>query len=214
MTTITAWTLNEAPDGSPLANASPSDIDMERCDAVLRLNASARRYSVEAVRADIATAHRLAIAALANVHDDAATWRHVAPGDLVPPPAAPVPERIDTDAIRPGDPRWTAEAEAMLALAGFVPDAPEPDRRAARERLIASALAEGWTIRRLGHAILTERAEAAERIGLISTAHTISDADLAAGYALGGEPDPAEVWRRVARPPGPGEVSNATREGF
>jgi len=211
MTTITAWTLNEAPDGSPLANASPSDIDMERCDAVLRLNASARRYSVEAVRADIATAHRLAIAALANVHDDAATWRHVAPGDLVPPPAAPVPERIDPDAIRPGDPRWTAEAEAMLALAGFVPDAPEPDRRAARERLIASALAEGWTIRRLGHAILTERAEAADKTHI--DPKTVPDQRDPIAARLG-QDDSASVWQRVTRPPREREVTNATRAGF
>jgi hypothetical protein len=208
-TTITTWTLNEASDGSPLVNPAPSDLDLERADAVVRINAAAHRYAAEAVRADVATARRLAAAALANVHGDGATWQHVAPGDLVPPPAAPVPERLDPDAIRPGDPRWTAEAETFLVMGGFGRDA-EPDRQAARERLVAAALAEGWSLRRLGHAILRERAEASEALGVIDPRHTLDQRDPLAPA------DPGEVWQRVTRAPKPGEttVSAAMRAGF
>jgi hypothetical protein len=97
----------------------------------------------------------------------------------------------------------------MLTLGGFGTDA-EPDRRATRERLIAEALARGWSIKRLGHAILTERAEASDALGLIDPRHTINDRDLAASM-IGGQPDPAEVWQRAIRAPKPGEVTNASR---
>jgi len=210
MTDTIVWTINEAPDGSPLVNASPSDIDMERADAVARLNPSACRCAVEAVRADVTTAQRLAAAALANVYGDAATWQHVRPDDLVPAAEPAEPERPDRGTIRPGHPAWTAEAETLLAIGGFGRDA-EPDRHAARERLIARALAEGWSLRRLGHAILRERAEAADATH-ISALHVPDQRDPVAARL--GHDDSASVWSRVARPPGPGEVTNATRAGF
>jgi hypothetical protein len=209
-TPITTWTVNAAPDGSPLVSASPTDIDMERADAVLRINASARRYAVEAVRADVATGRRLAATALANVFPDANAWQHVRPGDLVPaapaePPAKqPQPEPLDAAAIRPDHPRWAAEAAELLQL-GYR-DADE--REAAREKLVKAALAEGWSLRDLGHAILREQAEAYERTYVSPLQHRSDDAQ------FGAEPDPATLWQRVTRPPAPGEVTNATRRAF
>jgi len=118
-------------------------------------------------------------------------------------PAAPVPERLDPATITPGHPAWAAEAAELLRL-GF----PDPEaREAARERLIRRALAEGWSLRRLGHAILTERAEASEATR-IDPRHVVDQ------RAPGAEPDPNAVWGRVARAPRPGEVTNATRGTF
>jgi hypothetical protein len=205
-TNITTWTVNEAPDGSPLANAAPSDIDMERADAVVRINASARRYAAEAVRADIATARRLAAAALANVYGDAAAWQHVRPGDLAPPPAAPQPERHDPDAITPADARWARLAEETLT-AGLTLY-PEEERAAARERLVSRALAANWSLRELGREMLRERAEAADRTH-VSALHAPDQRDPIA-LALG-QDDSASVWERVQRQPQPGEVTNASR---
>jgi hypothetical protein len=200
-TNIVAWTINEAPDGSPLANASPSDLDLERADAVVRFNAAARRYAAEAVRADVRTAERLAAAALANVYGDAATWQRVAPGDLIPAPAAPEPP--DPETITPADPRWARLAEETLA-AGLTLY-PEEEREAARARLIQRALAANWSLRELGRAILAERAEASDALGPIDPRHALDQRDPLAPA------DPGEVWGRVTRPARPGEVTNAAR---
>jgi hypothetical protein len=133
----------------------------------------------------------------------------IRPGDLAAPPAAP--ERLDLETIRPGHPAWTTEAETLLRLGGYVPD--DPDVRAAREALVSRALAEGWSLRALGRAILTERAAASEALGPITTAHAIGDDQLAAGYALG-DPPADRLWARVTRPARQGEVTNATRGTF
>ncbi len=215
--TILTWALNEAPDGSPLAKAAPSDVDLERADAVLRLNPSARRYAAEAVRADVTTARRLAAAAIANAYGSAAaSWQHVAPADLLPPaPAEAAPERLDLGAVTPGHPRWAAEAREMLRVAALDPHDPrtDPERQALGRRMIERALAEGWTIRRLGHAILTDAAERADAAHVDPRWHAPAPDPIA--LATGTAPtDHATLWRRVTRPPEPNEVTNASRRAF
>lgn len=210
--TILTWVLNEAPDGSPLAKAAPSDVDLERADAVLRLNPSARRYAAEAVRADVTTARRLAAAAIANAYGSAAaSWQHVAPADLLPP----APERLDLGAVTPGHPAFAAEVREMLKAGGIDPDDPraDPERQALGRRMIERALAEGWTIRRLGHAILTDAAERADAAHVDPRWHAPAPDPIA--LATGTAPtDHATLWRRVTRPPEPNEVTNASRRAF
>jgi len=73
-------------------------------------------------------------------------------------------------------------------------------------------LREEWTIARLGIEILRARAEDCDR-RKISALRVIDQTDPIA-LAFGGWPDPATLWRRVTRPPEPGEVTNATRGTF
>lgn len=204
---ITTWTITKAPDGAPLINSSPTDVDLDRADAVLRFDLATHRYAIEAARADLATAERLAAAALANVDDGATTWHRVRPGDLVREPASESARERNRDAILPGDPRWTAEAMTLLEL-GY-PD--HEAREAARERLIARALAERWSLKQLGHAILREKAEAQDETHVWAL-HVIDMKDPIAARL--GKDDSANVWKRVIRPPREGEVTIAMRGGF
>ncbi len=210
--TILTWVLNEAPDGSPLAKAAPSDVDLERADAVLRLNPSARRYAAEAVRADVTTARRLAAAAIANAYGSAAaSWQHVAPADLLPP----APERLDLGAVTPGHPAFAAEVREMLKAGGIDPDDPraDPERQALGRRMIERALAGNWSVRELGKQILRERAERADATH-VSALHVVDQPDPVSIAVGQSRIDHATLWSRVTRPPEPGEVTNATRRGF
>lgn len=206
--TITTWAVTTDRDGSPLILAADPNAEEARAAlALVRLNPAAKRYAVEPVGAtDHGFAARLAREAVAAAFAGGAEWTRVRPGDLAPAPAAPVPERIDPSAITPADPRWTRLAEETLT-AGLTLY-PEEDRAAARERLVSRALAEGWSLRRLGHAILTERADAADAAHV--DAKSVPDQRDPIALALGQDTS-ADVWQRVQRHPKPGEVTNASR---
>jgi hypothetical protein len=204
-TTITTWAVTADRDGAPLILAAEPNAEEARTAlALVRLNPEARRYSVEPVGVtDHGFAARLAREAIAGAFQGGADWTRVRPGDLAPPPSPPQPERRDPDAIRPGHPAWARLADETIK-AGLTLY-PEEDRPAARETLIARALAASWSLRELGRAILTERAEASEALGPIDPRHTIDQRDPLMPA------DPSEVWGRVTRAPKPGEVTNASR---
>jgi hypothetical protein len=212
--TITTWAVTADRDGLPMILASdPNQEEVASALALVRLNPTAKRYTVEPVGvADHGFAARLAREAVAAAFAGGAAWERVRPGDLVPAPEpvrqpASQPERLDPGAIRPDHPRWAAEAAELLKL-GYK-DADE--REAAREKLVKAALAENWSLRDLGHAILRDRAAEYERTYVSPLQHRSDDA-LAA--ALFGADTSADVWARVTRPPEPGEVTNATRRAF
>jgi hypothetical protein len=203
-TNITTWAVTTDRDGAPLILAAEPNAEQARAAlALVRLTTAAKRYAVEPVGVtDHGFAARLAREAIAAAFQGGAEWTRVRPGDLAPPPAAPVPERHDPDAIRPGHPAWARLADETIK-AGLTLY-PEEDRPAAREKLIRLALREGWSLRRLGHAILTERAEASEATR-IDPRHVVDQRDPLAPA------DPGEVWGRVTRAPRPGETTNAAR---
>lgn len=212
MPDISAWSITTDRDGNPMILAADPNAEEARSAlALVRLNPAAKRYSVEPVGiTDHGFAARLAREAVAQAFQDGAEWTRVSPGDLVPaePPAAPKPERIDYSAITPGNPMWAAEARTLLDM-GLPPD--REDLASVRERLRDQALAESWSLKRLGAAILRERAEAADATH-VSALHTIDMRDPIS--LMLGQEDAASVWMRVMRPPRAGEVTNATRAGF
>jgi hypothetical protein len=214
---IHVWTITAAPDGSPRANERPLPRDLEACDAAMRLNPSTRRHSVEAVRTDVATARRLAAEVLRAARPDAASWREVPHDDLAAPPPPTPAERIDIGAATPSDPQWPAEARAMLAIGGYDPDDPsaDPEVRETARTLIERALRESWSIRELGRAVLTARADAQDALGPIDPRHALPNVDPVA-FASGAADTRASVWNRVIRAPDRerGELTNATRRAF
>jgi hypothetical protein len=213
-TNIVTWAVAADAAGSPVILAA--DPNAEECrDALVlvRLNPTAQRYSIEPVGVtDAVFAARLAREAVAAAFEGGADWARVRPGDLVPEPAAPAPERIDLGAITPAHPRWAAEARTMLAIGGFDPDDPrvDPDRAEAGRRLIAEALAGGWTIKRLGHAILREAAERQDATHIDPEWHRSVPDPIA--LATGMQPDPATLWSRATRAPRQGETTLAERQ--
>lgn len=210
---ITTWAVTTDRDGAPMILAAqPSAEEAAAALALVRLNLAAKRYSVEPVGVtDHGFAARLAREAVAAAFQGGAEWTRVRPAELVPaaPPAdapQPEPERLDRGAVRPGHPAWAAEAAALLEVGYEDQEA----REAARERLIPAALAGDWSIRELGHAILRERAEAADRTHV--SALCVPDQRDPIALALG-QDTTASVWARVQRAPAPGEVTNDQRIG-
>jgi hypothetical protein len=216
-TTILTWAVTADAAGSPVIIASDPNAE-ERRDALalVTLNPAAKRYAVEPVGiADPGFAARLAREAVAAAFEGGADWTRVRPADLVlPEPAPPPAERIDLGAITPAHPRWAAEAREMLRLGNIDPDDPraDPDRAEAGRTLIERALAEGWTIKRLGKQILREAAERQDATHVDPKWHRSVPDPIA--LATGAQPDPATLWSRVTRAPAPGEVTNATRRTF
>jgi len=217
-TNVITWAVTADAAGLPVIVAS--DPNAEECRsalALVRLNPASKRYSVEPVGVtDAVFAARLAREAVAAAFEGGADWTRVRPGDLVPEPAEPKPtKRVDLSAATPAHPRWAAEARTMLAIGGFDPDDPraDPERAEAGRRLIGEALAGGWTIKRLGHAILTEAAERADATHVSALRHVDMPDPIA--LATGTAPtDHARLWQRVTRLPEPHEVTNATRRTF
>ena len=218
-TNIITWAVATDLHGGPAVTPEPNQEECRSALALVRLNRAARRYSVETIgTADDALAARLAREAVA-AFSGGADWTRVRPGDLISPVPAPTPEpapeRIDLGAVTPGHPAFAAAARDMLRLGGVDPDdtRADPKRAELGRALIERALAEAWSIRRLGNEILRAKADAADRTH-VSALHGLDTRDPIA-LATGTAPiDHVTLWARVTRQPEAGEVTNATRRGF
>ncbi|QXM25483.1 hypothetical protein KO353_04445 [Elioraea tepida] len=188
-----------------------SDPNAEECRSALvlvRLNPAAKRYAVEPVGVtDAGFAARLAREAVAAAFEGGADWTRVRPGDLVPPePAAP--KRVDPATVRPGHPAWARLVEETFAVGASM--IPPEERAATRERLVAEALARGWSPVDLGKQILREAAERQDATHIDPRWHRSAPDPIA--LATGTQPDPATLWSRVTRAPRQGETTLAERQ--
>jgi hypothetical protein len=101
---------------------------------------------------------------------------------------------------------WAVTADASGSPVILAAD---PNQEEARD---ARALAEGWTIARLGQEILRARADEADATHVDPKWHRSVPDPIS--LATGQQPDAAALWQRVTRPPAPGEVTHATRRAF
>jgi hypothetical protein len=212
---IITWAVTADAAGSPVIIAAEPNAEECRDALVLvRLNRAAKRYAIEPVGVtDAGLAARLAREAVAQAFQGGADWTSVRPGDLVPPePAEPKPtERVDPATVRPGHPAWARLVEETFEVGASM--IPPEERAATRERLVAEALARGWSPVDLGKQILREAAERQDATHVSALRHVDMPDPIV--LATGTAPtDHARLWQRVTRLPAPGEVTNATRRGF